>query len=183
MKLIACALFVAFAGTLFAADTSGLTVAKAQDQMLSSLERELVPLAEAMPAAEYDFAPTAGEFKGVRTFSQQISHVATVLYTVSSAVLGEKCPIDPGKEENGPASLKGKDAVVKYLKDSFGYAHRASLTLTTSNLTDPIVAPFGPKIARIALVELLVSHSFDHFGQAVVYARMNGVVPPSSRGR
>jgi hypothetical protein len=145
-----------------------------------------VPLAEAMPADKYDFAPSPsqGDSKGVRTFSQQMMHIATINYLVSAAALGEKNPIEMGVSENGSASIKGKDAVVKYLKDSYVYAHKATASLTAANFMDLVQSPFGSgKIARISTVSAVGWHSFDHYGQAVVYARMNGVVPPASRPR
>src|SRR6266853_1433297 len=92
------------------------SVSKIFDDELSMVEHELVPLAEAMPADKYDFAPTHGEFKGVRTFGKQVSHVAAVMYMVSASVLGEKVPAEAGEGENGPATLKVKDDYVKYLK-------------------------------------------------------------------
>ena len=89
-----------------------------------------------------------------------------------------------GQEENGPSSIKGKDAAVKYLKDAFAYAHKATIAVTTANALDMMQSPFGSaKTPRIDLVTTLVFHSFDHYGQAVVYARMNGIVPPASRGQ
>ena len=103
-------LAVLCASSLFAADAPS-SLGKIFDQDLSNIEREIVPLAEAMPADKYDFAPTSGEFKGVRTFGDQVKHVATVIYAVSATILGEKNPIDMGTNENGPASVKGKEAV------------------------------------------------------------------------
>ena len=50
------------------------------DRQLSSTEREVVGATEAMPADKYDFAPTTGEFKGVRTFGQQLTHIAEAQY-------------------------------------------------------------------------------------------------------
>ena len=41
---------------------------------------EVVGAAEAMPADKYDFVPTTGEFKGVRTFGQQVKHLAQANY-------------------------------------------------------------------------------------------------------
>jgi hypothetical protein len=120
MKLISSA-FVLFAlcGTgVFAADTGRASMAQMYDRELSMVEREIVSLAEAMPSDKYEFAPSNGDFKGVRTFGQQFSHIATVIYEVSAGVLGEKSPVDAGKAENGPESLKTKDAIVKYLKDA-----------------------------------------------------------------
>jgi hypothetical protein len=156
------------------------TIGEIHDHELSILERELVPLAEAMPADKYDFAPTQGAFKGVRTFGQQMTHIATVMYSVSATVLGEKPPVDLGKSENGPDSLKGKDAIVKYLKGAFAYSHKAMKSLTDQNFAEMVPA-YGNKAPRGQVASELVWHGFDHYGQAVVYLRMNGIIPPASR--
>jgi len=168
--------------TAFAADGPAPKISDILDGPIKSIEREVVSLAEAMPADKYDFAPTGGEFKGVRTFAQQMKHIAAIVYLVSSATLGEKNPSDPGTDENGPASIKGKDAVVKYLKDSFVYAHKAAASVTAANMLDLMPPPFGKdKMPRMAIIDVVPWHSFDHYGQAVVYARMCGIVPPASR--
>ena len=165
----------------FAAFGADASLSKVYDGMLKSVEGEAVSLAEAMPADKFDFAPTDGAFKGVRTFGQQARHMATIVYLVSSSVLEEKCPVDLGENENGAATLKGKDAIVKYLKDSFVYAHKAMAGLTEKNQMD-LVAGFGNrKSPRVNMASAAVWHSFDHYGQMVVYARMNGVIPPASR--
>jgi uncharacterized damage-inducible protein DinB len=178
----AAAVFALCCLPMFAADTASKpTLASIHDQELQFLERELVPLAEAMPADKYDFAPTQGEFKGVRTFGQQISHVAAVMYDISATVLNEKPPVEIGKSENGPDSLKGKDAIVKYLKDAFTYSHKAMNSLTEQNFFE-LVPAYGRKVPRGVVASELVWHGFDHYGQAVVYARMNGIIPPASRG-
>src|SRR5690242_3703183 len=124
---------------IIAAD-SALTIGQIHDRELSILERELIPLAEAMPADKYDFAPTQGAFKGVRTFGQQMAHVASVMYSISGTVLGEKPPADVGTGENGPDSLKGKDAILKYLKDAFAYSHKAMKSLTDQNFAEMLPA-------------------------------------------
>jgi uncharacterized damage-inducible protein DinB len=157
----------------FAAGTE--SIATIQDHMLSQVEKEVVSLAEAMPANKYDFAPKQGSFEGVRTFGQQMSHIATALDMFSAMILGEKRP-DGGPNENGPASLHGKDDIVKYLKTSFTNMHTALQSLTPANYTNAV-----GKTTRGALAIESVSHTFDHYGQAVVYARMNGIVPPASR--
>jgi len=175
---------VVFASMAFAADAPAPSISQVLNGQIKTIESEVVSLAEAMPADKYDFAPTSGEFKGVRTFSQQMTHIAAVAYFVSAAALGEKNPSDAGSDENGPASIKGKDAVVKYLKDAFAYAHKAANTVTAANMMELLPPPFGrEKMPRISIVTVIPWHSFDHYGQAVVYARMNGVVPPASRGQ
>lgn len=151
-------------------------------RQLSQMENEFVSTAEAMPAEKFNFAPTQGEFKGVRDYATQIKHVAAVHYIVGSAILGEKPPADIGEGENGPAALKTKDEVMKYLKDSFAYAHKAAGSVNEKNATAWIPSPFGSgQTTRLAMATILVGHGFNHYGQMVVYLRMNGIVPPPSR--
>ena len=101
------------------------TVSQVLDHSVTSVENEFVPAAEAMPEDKYLFAPTSGEFKGVRSFEQQVKHVAAVNYMLASAILGEKPPVDHCGE-NGPDSIKSKADIIKYLKDSFAYLHKAT---------------------------------------------------------
>jgi DinB superfamily len=175
---------VLLAATLGAQAPVAPTIAKIYDNQLSTIENELVPLVEAMPAGKFAFAPTQGEFKGARTFAQQATHIAAIVYAVSAAALGEKNPTDMGANENGPATLKTKEDVVKYVKDAFTYGHKAMLNLTEKNLTDQMSSPFGPgKMPRASAASIAVWHSFDHYGQMAVYGRMNGIIPPASRPR
>jgi hypothetical protein len=115
---------------VYAAGGNLSPVAQTFDAQLTSLERELVPLAEAMPADKYSFAPKQGQFEGVRTFAQQVTHIATVNFEVAAAVLGEPTPVEMGQNENGSARLKSKDDIVAYLKRSFAYTHQAMRSLT-----------------------------------------------------
>ena len=163
--------------TGWAADAPSL--AKIYDGQLTIVEHDIVGLAEAMPADKYGFAPTQGEFKGVRTFAEQVKHLASVVYLSSAAVLGQKPPIDTGGE-NGPASVKTKEQIVAYLKDAFAYGHKAMQSLTEKNQLDQVQSPMGQS-TRVASAGMAAWHSFDHYGQMVVYARMNGIVPPASR--
>ena len=74
------------------------SIAQVLDHSVAGVEGEFVPAAEAMPEDKYSFAPTNGEFKGVRTFAQQVRHVAAVNYLVGAAILGEKPPVELGGE-------------------------------------------------------------------------------------
>jgi len=183
MTRLPVALFcAACAVTAFGADPSTASVSKIFDGQLSMIEHEVVPLAEAMPADKYSFAPTHGEFKGVRTFGQQVGHIAAVMYAVSSAALGEKNPSENGEGENGPANLKTKDDYVNYLKAAVAYSHKAMQSLTSQNLTGMVKSAFGnEQVPRVSMATVAVWHTFDHYGQMVVYARMNGIIPPASR--
>lgn len=152
------------------------------DKTLANTEREFVSLTAAMPADKFGFAPSAGKFDGVRTFGQQAKHVAYVLNEVAAALLGEKAP-PTAANENGPDSVTGKDQILQYVKDAFAHAHKAIATITNTNLLEQTVDPFDPKSkrTRVDSVGIMSSHTFDHYGQMVEYARMNGVVPPASQ--
>jgi uncharacterized damage-inducible protein DinB len=158
-----------------------ITFSRVLSTSLMQLQRQLLPLAMAMPDDKYSFAPTNGEFKGVRTFGEQLKHVAATNYSFASAILGEKPSADVGEEEAGPASLKTKDEVLKYLNDSFSYVQKAVATIDAKNVISPIKSPFGGETTRLAMTTLIMNHCFDHYGQLVEYVRMNGMVPPASQ--
>ena len=158
------------------------TVTEVMDRSLKNVEREFVSAADVMPEDKYSFAPTNGEFKGVRNFAQQIKHTAAVNYEVGAAIIGEKPPVEVG-DESGPESVKTKAQIMQFLKDSFAYMHKAVATINEQNMIDPVKSPFGEgKVTRLGLATLIVGHCFDHYGQMVEYLRMNGIIPPASRG-
>jgi uncharacterized damage-inducible protein DinB len=157
------------------------TVTMVLDHTVMNLEQEFVPAAEAMPEEKYAFAPTGGEFKGVRTFAQQIKHVAAVNYEVAAAILEEKSPAEIG-DEAGPASITSKADILKYLKDSFTYVHKAIASINDKNEVETVKSPFGEyKVSRLGLAVEIPAHGYDHYGQMVEYLRMNGIVPPASK--
>jgi uncharacterized damage-inducible protein DinB len=157
------------------------SVTRVLDQTVTNLEHEFVPAAAAMPSDNFSFAPTNGEFKGVRTFGQQIKHVAAVNYELGAALLEEKPPVDIG-DESGPAPITSKAEILNYLRGSFEYVHKAIATINDRNLTGTVKSPFGEgSVSRLGLATTVVAHGFDHYGQMVEYLRMNGIVPPASR--
>src|SRR4029077_8861935 len=103
-------------------------------------------------------------------------------YMAGAASAKEKPPVDLGSDENGPASIASKAQIVQYLKDAFTYGHKVMAQLTAENQLEMVPAPFPgmPPMARAGIANLTIWHSFDHYGQMAVYARMNGVIPPAS---
>jgi len=182
--IFACA-FLVLAGTATAQANmpkeEHRTITQLLDRSVGNFEHEFVPAADAMPEDKFGFAPTNGEFKGVRTYAQQIKHVAAVNYELGAAILEEKPPADIG-DEAGPASLTTKADILKYLKESFEYVHKAIATINEKNVTETVKSPFGEsKVSRLGLAMAVASHGSDHYGQMVVYLRMNGIIPPASR--
>ena len=148
-----------------------MTPSATYGKLLSGMEQEFVGAAEAMPEDKFNFAPTQGEFKGVRTFGDQVKHVAQAngffFHDPSKPMTDNSAEFD---------KLKTKAEIVKALKDSFTQAHAYVDGITpenafvmTANGTRGGMAAFG------------IAHMMDHYGQMVVYLRMNGIVPPASR--
>jgi hypothetical protein len=155
------------------------------DMNYGIVEQEFVSAAEAMPEDKYSFAPTNGEFKGVRTFAEEVKHVAFANHLYFGPLMGETFDTAHIEaESNGPASLKTKAEIVQYLKDSFALGHKAIATFTADNLTTPLEKPVFPFLStRLFIVEIATWHPMDHYGQMVEYLRMNGIIPPASRPR
>ena len=149
------------------------------------VEQEVVSAVEAMPEEMYSFAPTNGEFKGVRTFAEQVKHIGFANHLYFGPLMGETIDANSVDENlNGPAALKTKAEIVQYLKDSFALGHRAISGITSENAVTPLPNPVSPFLTtRLAIAIIGAFHPKDHYGQMVVYLRMNGIVPPESRPR
>jgi uncharacterized damage-inducible protein DinB len=163
------------------------TIASAIDREISIVEKEVVEAAEAMPEDKFDFSPEklnlpGSNYKGVRTFGEQLKHVAASNYLIWSPITGEKPP-DTVNDGKGPDNMKAKADIIKYLKDSFAFGHKAVATLNSSNLVEPITSGSGRQTTRLFLATFAPAHCFDHYGQMIEYLRMNGIVPPASRGK
>ena len=148
-------------------------------QWFTMIEKSFVGLADAMPADKYAFRPTNGEFKGVRTFGEQVKHVACANVAFFNEI-EKKAPPD-GCETGGPSPAKTKAELMVYLRDSFTYAGRVMRTMTPANALEPAGGPYGGESTRLGLATLAIWHASDHYGQLVVYLRMNGIVPPASQ--
>jgi uncharacterized damage-inducible protein DinB len=163
------------------------TIASAIDREISIVEKELIEAAEAMPEGKFDFSPeklniSGSDYKGVRTFGQQLKHVAASNYLIWSPITGEKPP-DTVNDGKGPDNMTAKGDIIKYLKDSFAFGHKAVAMLNDSNLVQPIIRNNKPPTTRLFLATFAAAHAFDHYGQLVEYLRMNGIIPPASRGQ
>jgi DinB superfamily len=167
-----------------AAQSQPATVASTVDREITLVEKEITEAAEAMPEDKFNFSPESlnipgANYKGVRTFALEVKHIAASNFAIWSGITGDKFPKDY-MGGNGPKNLKTKAEILKFLQDSFALGHKAAATLTTENMLQP--AP-GVKSARLHPAEFAVIHAFDHYGQMVEYLRMNGIIPPASRGQ
>lgn len=170
-------------GLLGQAQQAPATVASVVDREISGIEKLVVDAAEAMPEDKFNFSPEdlkiqGSDYKGVRSFAVEVRHIATSNYFIWSPITGEKMP-EGLKDGNSPENLKSKAEIIQFLKASFALGHRAAAALTNDNMLQP---PGNSKSPRLRLATFGVAHAYDHYGQMVEYLRMNGIVPPASRG-
>jgi uncharacterized damage-inducible protein DinB len=159
------------------------SLASMVDREISAVEKQLVDAAEAMPEEKFNFTPemtiAGDDYKGVRSFAVQVKHVASSNYFIWSPITGDAVPAAI-KDGNGPADIKSKAEILKFLKESFALGHKAAASLNVENMLQPVGKG---KSARLHLAEFGVAHAYNHYGQIVEYLRMNGIVPPASRGK
>ncbi len=158
------------------------TLASALDREITSIEKQIVEVAEAMPEDKYNFSPEnlnlpGADYQGVRTFALQLKHVAASNFAIWSPLTGDTFPKD-FLGGNGPENVKTKTEILKFLQDSFALGHKAAATVTPENM---LQTPGHSKSTRLRLATFGVAHACDHYGQMVEYLRMNGIIPPSSR--
>jgi uncharacterized damage-inducible protein DinB len=146
---------------------------------LQFTEGSLLGLAEAMPEDKYSFVPTAGKFEDVRSFGEQVKHVACAQFALFNEFEGKQPPADCEKGGHDPAKTKAE--LVKYLKDSFDYSNRVLATLTAKNALERVEGRYGGPNTRLGISVIAVCHITDHYGQLVEYLRMNGLVPPMTQ--
>jgi DinB family protein len=175
-----CLMLLACPGVLFGQVkkvTPPTSMVEAFDRSVDGPECATLALAEKMPDSLYNFAPTRGAFKDVRTFAQLARHIAVTNYQMGAALLREKMPIEPGPHENGPDSLNSKAGVVKFLRESFVYLHKGIATLNEHNLMEVVELPEGGRVPRLSVVTAAIAHPWDIYGQMIEYLRMNGIDP------
>ena len=143
----------------------------------NDIGRKLITMAEDFPEDKYDYKATPAE----RTFAENLLHVAGVNYYFTNAVRGEKPPAG----ENPPRSqYKTKADVVTFVKKSFADGAAAIEARGDKGMSEVVVDPYSNDQTRISDYAYdFIEHSGEHYGQLVVYYRLNNIVPPESRPR
>lgn len=144
--------------------------------------------AEVMPADKYGYRPAEGNYGGVypgygpkemRTFGEQVKHVACANFGFAAELDGKKPP--PDCDKGGPSPAKTRDELIVYLRDSFKALEKSLGAITKENMFEPIEGPYAGPNTRLGLATVCIWHIADHYGQLVLYMRLNGIVPPASR--
>jgi hypothetical protein len=154
------------------------TISDSINYMWKMVESDFTSLAEAMPEEKWSFKPTQGAFTDVRTFGEQVKHVACANEAWAKKLRGEKPPdhCDTG----GPNPAKTKTEIQAYLHETFVMMDGQIAATKADNLVAPLKGPYAGN-NRLEVLNSALWHISDHYGQLVEYVRMNGIVPPASR--
>lgn len=143
---------------------------------IRAVGEKFVSLAEAMPADAYGWRPE----EGVRSVSEVFMHVAAANIGLPFNLMQVPPPEGYAQDWFGTAEqISDKAEVVRHLRTAF--AHLAGIVegLTDAQL-DQAVNVFGRDTNWLGAAMLLQTHTHEHLGQSIAYARSNGVTPPWS---
>jgi uncharacterized damage-inducible protein DinB len=143
---------------------------------LGDAERKFVALAEATPAGKYTWRPAAG----VRSTSEVFMHMVGANYMLPGMAGVKRAP-DTALSPEMETKVTDKAQIVALLTKSFAFAKQAVMDVPDDQMDAPIDL-FGSPSTKRGLLVLTATHAHEHLGQSIAYARMNGIVPPWSRG-
>jgi uncharacterized damage-inducible protein DinB len=130
-------------------------------------------IADAMPEDTFGYKSTPAQ----RSYGEQIMHVATVNVDILKLVGGQAAAPSFTAE-----SAKTKAQILQALTESYDYGDALLNEQTDATITGTVEAAFLGPSTRSRVFWFLLGHSMDIYGQMAVYLRLNGIVPPASRG-
>jgi uncharacterized damage-inducible protein DinB len=182
LPVVALAALLAAVPSMPAAAQGSSTVMADLMSDVAEVEQKLLGLARAMPAESFAWRPAAG----VRSVGEVFQHVAADNYLIP-IFAGTPAPVATGIKGDAYATVQAYEArsadratVIADLEQSFAHL-RAAMTASATRSPADTVRLFGQSRTLQQLWVLATTHLHEHLGQAIAYARSNGVTPPWSR--
>jgi DinB superfamily len=164
---------------MLAADAPKAGVSESVRRVLEVTEAQFLSAAEAMPEKLYTFAPSGPGFEGVRTFAEQIKHVACGNFAFFNEIEHKTPP--EHCEKGGPVKASTKPELLQYLRDSFGYGSKVLTGMTDASAQEKVQGQYWGNNSSLTVAIAAVWHIADHYGQIVPYLRLNNIVPPPTQ--
>src|SRR5262245_54747345 len=142
------------------------------DQWKDVTER-VIGVAEAMPAEKYSYKPT----DEVGTFGDQVKHVCAAMRVLLANAEGKQIPL----EEASLDKLKTKEEILPELRRIIDEGAAVIRRVSGKTDGDVVESQFFGKTTRRFLIIQAIAHDNNHYGQMVMYLRLNGITPPASR--
>jgi uncharacterized damage-inducible protein DinB len=170
----ACVVFLALVGadvpSLVSAQTPAPSLSKETVASFQRAANEILGVAEAMPADKYGFKPAPE----MSSFGDQLVHVAGIVQRFIDTAKGTKT-------EAPHHGAMTKPEIIALVKKTFQSAEEAMTALGDAQMLEPVKFPFGDRtVTRATFWQGPLYQIRNHYGQLVVYLRMNGIVPPAS---
>jgi uncharacterized damage-inducible protein DinB len=140
-------------------------------QDLEGLHKQFVELAGAIPEDKFTWRPEAG----VRSIAEVYLHVAGTNLNFATDI--GTMPAPPAIAKDYEQSTTDKAKIIEQLNQSFDYAHAAIEKMSNADFAKPI-KKYGPDASLGDVVYLIVTHTHEHLGQSIAYARANNITPP-----
>jgi len=140
----------------------------------NEIGRKLIAIAEDLPQDQYEYKPNAAS----RSFIEQLLHAAGSMYSFTDVAQGKQAryPNDPGRGE-----LKTKAQIAAFVRQAVRDGADFITAKGDEGLNDGVNDGSSQLIRLEDLAYGLIEHSGEHYGQLVVYYRINGMTPPESR--
>ena len=159
---------------------SGAQRAAAQASFLAPLKTQwesarnlVLNMADIIPEDKYDWKPTPE----VRSFRDQLIHLIQENYSFMGQAAGEQ------QDTSRFANLKTRAEILQALKDSYAYGEKVWAGMTDAKAMEMVAGRGGQQQARWAPILANLIDNMDHYGNLVVYVRLNGMVPPRTAAR
>jgi hypothetical protein len=174
VRLCFATVAVAMVPGLVAAQSASNPVSEAFRDHASSIGKNLVAAAEAMPADKYSFKPTPAQM----SFGEIVVHLSQGNDYLCGAIGGEKAPT-----RTKVAATDSKDVLVARLKETFAFCDEALAKLDDSKLGEQLPFFGGHTRSRAAIMTVTTGDWADHYSQSAIYLRLNGQLPPTAKGK
>ena len=162
-----------------------VAIVSAQDQVLSlqqgtlrdwTMQKDtMMKISAAMPEEKFGFKPTPPQ----RNFGEQVLHVVEANVNQIGRLGGKTAPPVYNMKETRKAEI------LKMLEASFDYGTTVLQSMSDNDLLAPAVSGRGDRFMggsnRVRVVNFVMGHTWDIYGQMVVYLRLNGITPPASQ--
>jgi uncharacterized damage-inducible protein DinB len=165
---------------LLAASAAAQTTPRPTNNPVSTALRDILPgrqkntvaAVEAMPADKFNYKPTADQM----TFGHLVVHMAET----NNLLCSKAAAVPPPKVEE-VKETDSKDKLVAALKASFDFCSDVLAKMDDSKLAETTEGFGGKQVTRAWISLVLAGTWADHYAEAAMYMRLNGVLPPTAK--
>jgi hypothetical protein len=147
-------------------------VSEALREVLPARQKNTIAAVEAMPADKFNYKPTPAQ----NTFAHLVAHMADANNMLCSGAAGVPAPTAEKVTEWDP-----KDKLVAALKASFDFCADTLAKMDDSKLGETTDGPNSQQVSRARFALGIASNWADHYGEAAMYLRLNGILPPTAK--